>query len=68
MARLRVRWGDRIKRNPLVWALPIQAAMLFWRLDLLEPWGDEWFTKIQLRGPGTLLTAFLRKGSGGVFL
>jgi hypothetical protein len=33
-----------VRRNPLIWALPLQAALLFWRLDLLEPWGDEWFT------------------------
>ena len=25
-------------------ALAVQAALLFYRLDLLEPWGDEWFT------------------------
>lgn len=31
-------------RNPLLWALPIQAFLLLWHLDLLEPWRDEWFT------------------------
>ena len=30
--------------NPLIWALPLQAALLFWHLDLLDPWGDEWYT------------------------
>jgi len=30
--------------NPLIWALPVQAVLLFWRLDLLDPWGDEWHT------------------------
>src|SRR5437879_5751201 len=30
--------------KPLFWALPIQAALSFWRLDLLEPWGDELHT------------------------
>jgi hypothetical protein len=34
----------RVLRNPLVWALPLQATLLFWNLDLLDPWGDEWFT------------------------
>ena len=30
--------------HPLGWALPIQAALLFHKLNLLEPWRDEWFT------------------------
>jgi hypothetical protein len=30
-------------RKPLVWALPLQAFLLFWSLDFLDPWGDEWF-------------------------
>src|SRR5262245_9552039 len=34
----------RVLRNPLVWALPLQATLLLWSLDLLDPWGDEWFT------------------------
>jgi hypothetical protein len=29
--------------NPLVWALPLQVTLLFSNLDLLDPWGDEWF-------------------------
>src|SRR5262245_7582412 len=33
-----------MQRNPLVWALPLQALLLFSNLDLLDPWGDEWFT------------------------
>ena len=31
-------------RNPLVWALPLQAFLLLSNLDLLDPWADEWFT------------------------
>jgi hypothetical protein len=31
-------------RNPLMWALPLQALLLLSALDLLDPWGDEWFT------------------------
>ena len=31
-------------RNPLVWALPLQALLLLSNLDLLDPWLDEWFT------------------------
>jgi Dolichyl-phosphate-mannose-protein mannosyltransferase len=38
------RYADWVRRNPLACALAIQAALLFYRLDLLEPWGDEWFT------------------------
>jgi hypothetical protein len=33
-----------LQRNPLVWALPLQAILLLSNLDLLDPWGDEWFT------------------------
>ena len=35
------RYTDWANRNPLPCALVIQAALLFYRLDLLEPWGDE---------------------------
>ncbi len=38
------RYADWVRRNPLPCALAIQAGLLFYRLDLLEPWGDEWFT------------------------
>ena len=38
------RYADWATRNPLPCALAIQAGLLFYRLDLLEPWGDEWFT------------------------
>jgi hypothetical protein len=31
-------------RNPLIWALPLQALLLLSNLDLLDPWGDELFT------------------------
>jgi len=33
-----------LQRNPLVWALPLQALLLLLNLDLLDPWNDEWFT------------------------
>ena len=36
--------GLDVQRNPLVWALPLQALLLLSNLDLLDPWGDEWFT------------------------
>jgi hypothetical protein len=39
-----LRYADWMRRNPLPCALAIQAGLLFYRLDLLEPWGDEWFT------------------------
>jgi hypothetical protein len=37
-------WLDVLKNHPLLWALPVQALLLFSNLDLLEPWRDEWFT------------------------
>ena len=40
------------QRNPLVWALPLQALLLLSNLDLLDPWGDEWFTLTTV--PGTV--------------
>jgi hypothetical protein len=36
--------GLYLQQNPLIWALPLQALLLFFKLDLLDPWGDEWFT------------------------
>ena len=36
--------AEKRTANPLFWALPLQAILFFWRLDLLEPWGDELFT------------------------
>jgi hypothetical protein len=36
--------GLSVQRNPLVWALPLQAILLLSNLDLLDPWGDEWDT------------------------
>src|ERR1700732_2586029 len=33
-----------MKQDPLAWALPIQAVLVFARLSLLDLWGDEWFT------------------------
>jgi hypothetical protein len=38
------RYADWVTDHPLPCALAIQAALLFYRLDLLEPWGDEWHT------------------------
>jgi hypothetical protein len=38
------RFANWVRWNPLPCALVIQACLLFYRLDLLEPWGDEWFT------------------------
>jgi len=38
------RYAGWVTRNLLPCALAIQAALLFYRLDLLEPWQDEWFT------------------------
>ena len=32
-----------LQRNPLIWALPLQALLLLSNLDLLDPWADEWF-------------------------
>jgi len=34
----------QVLRHPLRWLLPIQAALLLTRLDLLPIWGDEQFT------------------------
>jgi hypothetical protein len=48
MLRLHVKiphkLGLCLQQNPLVWALPLQALLLFWNLELLDPWGDEWIT------------------------
>jgi hypothetical protein len=37
----------------LVWALPLQALLLLSNLDLLDPWGDEWFTLTHVSQPLT---------------
>ena len=56
--RAKLRWQEpvvEVKRqicsllgyvqiNPLLWALPLQSLLLLSNLDLLDPWGDEWFT------------------------
>ena len=44
MHKSRITWARNVQLNPLVWALPLQALLLFSNLDLLDPWGDEWFT------------------------
>src|SRR5215468_10309969 len=38
-------------RNPLIWALPLQALLLLSNLDLLDPWNDEWFTMTTVPKP-----------------
>jgi len=43
--------GLNVQRNPLVWALPLQALLLLSCLDLLDPWGDEWFTVTTVAQP-----------------
>jgi hypothetical protein len=43
--------GLYLLRNPLVWALPLQALLLLLNLDLLDPWGDEWFTLTTVAQP-----------------
>jgi hypothetical protein len=40
-----------LRPNPLIWALPLQALLLLSVLDLLDPWGDEWFTLIIVPQP-----------------
>jgi len=40
-----------MKQNPLAWALPIQAVLLFSHLNLLDPWGDEWQVLAVARQP-----------------
>src|SRR5262249_19880527 len=46
-----VRWDPNVQRNPLVWALPLQALLLLSNLDLLDPWGDEWFILTHVSQP-----------------
>src|SRR5262249_37348931 len=43
-AVLRDKTDRDVQRNPLIWALPLQALLLLSNLDLLDPWGDELFT------------------------
>ena len=40
-----------LARHPLAVCLPLQALLLFWRLDLLSPWFDEADTLLFTRGP-----------------
>lgn len=40
-----------VHHNPMIWMLPLQAFLLFWKLDLLDPWGDEWFTVVAAPEP-----------------
>ena len=40
-----------VQRHPLVWALPLQALLLLSNLDLLDPWGDEWFDIVTVSQP-----------------
>lgn len=39
------------RHQPLAWALPLQATLLLWNLDLLDPWGDEDFTLFTVPQP-----------------
>ena len=41
-----------VQRNPLLWALPLQALLLLSNLDLLDPWNDEWFTLTTVSATG----------------
>jgi hypothetical protein len=43
--------GPIVLRNPLLWALPLQALLLLSNLDLLDPWNDEWFTLTHVTQP-----------------
>src|SRR6266853_698136 len=40
-----------VRRNPLILAIGFQTILLFWNLDLLDPWGDEWFTMTTVPHP-----------------
>src|SRR6516165_5795502 len=42
--KIPINVGLDVQRHPLIWALPLQALLLLWNLDLLDPWGDEWST------------------------
>lgn len=41
----------RFTRHPLLLLLPVQAAVLFWRLDRLPVWGDEEMTRAVATAP-----------------
>ena len=43
MLKIPKKIGLNLQRNPLIWALPLQALLLLSTLDLLDPWADEWF-------------------------
>ncbi|MGO9604648.1 MAG: hypothetical protein ACLQAT_14885 [Candidatus Binataceae bacterium] len=53
------RWLAWLERNPLAWALPIQGALLFHNLNLLEPWGDEALTVSIVAHPLSGILSFL---------
>src|SRR5262245_31094906 len=57
-----VDFFDKVRcRNPLIWVLPLQAFLLFLKLDLLDPWGDEWFTITIAPEPvGQIVTALVK--------
>ena len=57
------RYADWALRNPLPCALAIQAALLFYRLDLLEPWGDEWFNLTTVPQPLSQLPSLVARAS-----
>jgi hypothetical protein len=58
-----LRYPDWAQRNPLPYALAIQAALLFYRLDLLEPWGDEWFNLTTVPQPLSQLPSLVARAT-----
>lgn len=52
---------DRVRANPLLVFLPLQAALLFWQLDLLPAWPDETTTlTVALQPAGDIPALLLR--------
>jgi len=51
---------SRIQHPFLPACLIVQAALLFWRLDLLPAWGDEYFTLDTSRQPLAKIAAIVR--------
>ena len=57
------RYADWVTDHPLPCALAIQAALLFYRLDLLEPWGDEWFNITTVPEPLSQLPSLVERAA-----
>jgi hypothetical protein len=49
--KIATKIGLDVQRYPLIWALPLQALLLLSNLVLLDPWNDEWFTRIHVPQP-----------------